>query len=155
MGLDVHMTTKSLSLSPEMLMPRLGDSLVHKRHIRANPQKIAWALGQLLDNAVKFTFSGGRVVPGVQCETTNLVIISVTDTGIGIPPNRIGEIFEPFHQLGASTTRRYSGTGIGLSLVCQIVETHGSMLEVISADGKGSICKFPVLAIAEEKAENG
>jgi len=124
-------------------------------HIQADPQKVAWALGQLLDNAVKFTSSGGRVVLGVQRETANLVIISVTDTGIGIPPNRIGEIFEPFHQLDSSSTRRYGGTGIGLSLVRQIVEAHGSMLEVISTDGKGSTFKFPLLIIPEEKAENG
>jgi signal transduction histidine kinase len=123
--------------------------------IQADPQKIAWALGQLLDNAVKFTSSGGRVMLGVQRESANLVLITVTDTGIGIPPNRIGEIFEPFHQLDGSSTRRYGGTGIGLSLVRQIVEAHGSMLSVVSVVGKGSTFKFPLLVMAEEKAENG
>ncbi len=123
--------------------------------IQADPQKIAWALGQLLDNAVKFTSSGGRVVLGVQRETANLVIVSVIDTGIGIPPNRIQEIFEPFHQLDGSSTRKFGGTGIGLSLVRQIVEAHGSMLEVVSVDGKGSTFKFPLLAIPGEKVENG
>ena len=123
--------------------------------VQADPQKIAWVIGQLLDNAVKFTSSGGRVVLGVQRETTNLVIVSVIDTGIGIPPQRIAEIFEPFHQLDGSSTRRYAGTGIGLSLVRQIVEAHGSMLEVVSESGKGSTFKFPLLAIAGEKAENG
>jgi len=119
--------------------------------VQADPQKISWALGQLLDNAVKFTTSGGRVVLGVQRETANLVIISVTDTGIGIPPHRVEEIFEPFHQLDGSSTRKYGGTGIGLSLVRQIVEAHGSMLEVQSADGKGSTFKFPLLTISDEE----
>ncbi len=123
--------------------------------VQADPQKIAWALGQLLDNAVKFTSSGGRVSLGVQCETANLVMVSVTDTGIGIPPHRIGEIFEPFHQLDDSSTRRYAGTGIGLSLVRQIVEAHGSMLDVASVSGKGSTFKFPLLAMSGEKAEKG
>lgn len=123
--------------------------------IQADSQKIAWALGQLLDNAVKFTSSGGRVVLSVQRETANLVIISVTDTGIGIPPHRIEEIFEPFHQLDSSSTRKYGGTGIGLSLVRQIVEAHGSMLEVTSVDGKGSTFKFPLLTSAEEEEGNG
>ncbi|MBI5935156.1 MAG: hypothetical protein HY867_15760 [Chloroflexi bacterium] len=118
--------------------------------VQADPQKIAWALGQLLDNAIKFTSSGGRVVLGVQRETANLVIVSVMDTGIGIPPHRIEEIFEPFHQLDSSSTRKYGGTGIGLSLVRQIVEAHGSMLEVQSADGKGSTFKFPLLTISDE-----
>lgn len=120
--------------------------------VQADPQKIAWALGQLLDNSVKFTPSGGRVVLSVKRETADLVILSVTDTGIGIPPNRIEEIFEPFHQLDGSSTRKYSGTGIGLSLVRQIVEAHGSMLEVSSVDGKGSVFKFPLLTIPEGKA---
>jgi signal transduction histidine kinase len=75
------------------------------------------------------------------------------DTGIGIPPHRIEEIFEPFHQLDSSSTRKYGGTGIGLSLVRQIVEAHGSMLEVVSADGKGSTFKFPLLTVVEEHAE--
>jgi signal transduction histidine kinase len=119
--------------------------------VQADPQKIAWALGQLLDNAIKFTSSGGRVVLSVQRETANLVIVSVVDTGIGIPPHRIEEIFEPFHQLDGSSTRKYGGTGIGLSLVRQIVEAHGSMLEVQSADGKGSTFKFPLLTISEEE----
>lgn len=119
--------------------------------VQADSQKIAWALGQLLDNAIKFTSSGGRVVLGVQRETANLVIVSVIDTGIGIPPHRIEEIFEPFHQLDGSSTRKYGGTGIGLSLVRQIVEAHGSMLEVQSADGKGSTFKFPLLTISEEE----
>jgi signal transduction histidine kinase len=122
--------------------------------VQADPQKIAWAIGQLLDNAIKFTPSGGRVVLSVRRETANLVIISVMDTGIGIPPHRVEEIFEPFHQLDSSSTRKYSGTGIGLSLVRQIVEAHGSMLEVVSADGKGSTFKFPLLTVVEGLVEN-
>lgn len=121
--------------------------------VQADSQKISWALSQLLDNAVKFTSSGGRVVLNAQRETANLVIVSVTDTGIGIPPHRIEEIFEPFHQLDGSSTRKYGGAGIGLALVRQIVEAHGSMLEVDSLEGKGSTFKFPLLTVAEEDAE--
>jgi signal transduction histidine kinase len=119
--------------------------------IQADSQKIAWVLGQLIDNAIKFTPSGGSVIISVRCEGENLVILSVTDTGIGIPANRIEDIFEPFHQLDSSTTRRYGGTGLGLSLVRQIVEAHGSMLEVESIEGRGSTFKFPLLAVAESK----
>jgi signal transduction histidine kinase len=91
------------------------------------------------------------VVVGVKREGENLVIVSVTDTGIGIPANRIEDIFEPFHQLDGSTTRRYGGTGLGLSLVRQIIEAHGSMLEVQSAEGRGSTFKFPLLAVVGSK----
>lgn len=119
--------------------------------VQADSQKIAWALGQLLDNAIKFTPSDGRVVLSVHHEGGNLVTISVTDTGIGIPANRLSEIFEPFHQLDSSSTRKYGGTGIGLSLVRQIVEAHGSMLEVMSVEGKGTTFRFPLLAMEEPR----
>ncbi|MEW5941047.1 MAG: ATP-binding protein [Chloroflexota bacterium] len=115
--------------------------------VQADPQKIAWALGQLLDNAIKFTPSEGRVVLSVKREAGSLVMVSVTDTGIGIPPPRLNEVFEPFHQLDGSSTRKFGGTGIGLSLVRQIVEAHGSMLEVTSVEGKGSAFRFPLLAV--------
>jgi len=74
-------------------------------------------------------------------------MISVVDTGIGIPLSRITEIFEPFHQLDESSTRRFGGTGLGLSLVRQIVEAHGSMLDVQSTEGHGTTFRFPLLGV--------
>jgi signal transduction histidine kinase len=76
-------------------------------------------------------------------------MVAVTDTGIGIPPGRLEEIFEPFHQLDDSSTRKVGGAGLGLSLVRQIVEAHGSLLDVQSAEGKGTTFKFPLLAVTE------
>lgn len=114
--------------------------------VQADSQKIAWVLGQLIDNGIKFTPSGGSVIVSIKREGENLVIVSVTDTGIGIPSNKMDDIFEPFHQLDGSTTRKYGGTGLGLSLVRQIVEAHGSMLEVQSTEGRGSTFKFPLLS---------
>jgi signal transduction histidine kinase len=119
--------------------------------VQADSQKITWALNQLVDNALKFTPSDGRVTVSVKRDGENLVVVSVTDTGIGIPSNRVQDIFEPFHQLDSSATRRYGGTGLGLSLVRQIVEAHGSMLEVQSVEGHGSTFKFPLLAVVESR----
>ena len=119
--------------------------------IQADSQKIAWVLNQLIDNGIKFTQSGGSVVVSVKREGENLVLISITDTGIGIPLNRVNDIFEPFHQLDGSTTRRYGGTGLGLSLVRDIIEAHGSMLDVQSTEGRGSTFKFPLLVTANPK----
>ena len=68
-------------------------------HVQGDSEKIAWVLNQLLDNAIKFTPSGGHVIVSLKEEGTNLLMVSVTDTGIGIPPDRLEEIFEPFHQL--------------------------------------------------------
>ncbi len=81
-----------------------------------DPEKLRWVLFQLIDNGIKFTPSGGRVSLEASPDG-QVVIISVRDTGIGIAPDRIEEIFEPFHQLDGSPTRRYGGTGLGLSLV--------------------------------------
>jgi len=117
-------------------------------HVQADPEKIGWVLNQLLDNAIKFTSTSGSVVFSAKEEGNNLVMISIADTGIGIPVERLNEIFEPFHQLDGSSTRHYGGTGLGLSLVRQIVEAHGSLLDVQSAEGKGSIFKFPLLAVS-------
>jgi signal transduction histidine kinase len=119
--------------------------------VQADSQKIAWVLNQLVDNGVKFTPSNGRVLVNVKREGENLVIVSVSDTGIGIPASRLEDIFEPFHQLDSSATRRYGGTGLGLSLVRQIVEAHGSMLEVQSIEGRGSTFKFPLLVSTDSQ----
>ena len=119
--------------------------------VQGDSEKIAWVMNQLLDNAVKFTPSGGQVVLSLKEEGANLVMVSVTDTGIGIPSYRLQEIFEPFHQLDGSSTRKVGGTGLGLSLIRQIVEAHGSLLDVQSVEGKGTTFKFPLLAVAKEK----
>lgn len=110
-------------------------------------QKMAWALSQLLDNAIKFTPEGGQVRLLIAREEGNqrLARVSVQDTGIGIQQSRLDEIFEPFHQLDGDSTRRYGGTGLGLALVRQIVEAHGSVLTVESEPGRGCTVSFPIL----------
>lgn len=117
--------------------------------VQADSEKFGWVVNQLLDNSIKFTPSGGSVTISIKEEGSNLVQVTVADTGIGIPQARMKEIFEPFHQLDGSSTRRYGGTGLGLSLVRQIIEAHGSLLDVKSTEGKGSVFKFPLLAIRD------
>jgi signal transduction histidine kinase len=117
--------------------------------VQADSSKIDWVINQLLDNGIKFTPSGGCVMINLKEEGRDLVQIAVTDTGIGIPANQLKEVFEPFHQLDGSSTRHYGGTGLGLSLVRQIVEAHGSLLDVQSIEGKGSTFKFPLLIVRD------
>lgn len=114
--------------------------------VRADEQKIAWVILQLVDNAIKFTPAEGRVALAVTAESKTLVRVAVSDTGIGIPKDRLDEIFEPFHQLDGSSTRRYGGTGLGLALVREIITAHASIIEVESEEGKGSIFHFLLLA---------
>jgi signal transduction histidine kinase len=116
-------------------------------YVQADEEKISWAILQLIDNAIKFTDSGGEVTLSIHSESDTLIMVSVFDTGIGIPPNRLNEIFEPFHQLDSSSTRRYSGTGLGLALVREIVSAHGSEINVQSEIGKGTMFRFSLLAV--------
>jgi signal transduction histidine kinase len=113
--------------------------------VKADEEKISWVILQLMDNAIKFTPAGGKVGLLIKREADTLVKISVADTGIGIPKNRLHELFEPFHQLDSSSTRRYGGTGLGLALVRQILDAHGSVIDVQSEEGKGTIFGFPLL----------
>lgn len=117
--------------------------------VQADEEKISWAILQLIDNAIKFTPSGGQVTLSLEKESENLVAVIVADTGIGIPADRLSEVFEPFHQLDASSTRRYGGTGLGLALVKEIVSAHGSLVAIKSEEGKGSTFSFPLLSALE------
>jgi signal transduction histidine kinase len=112
--------------------------------VQADGEKLSWAISQLLDNALKFTPEGGSVRLKVAHEA-EVAIVNISDTGIGIPPEREKEIFEPFHQLDGSATRRYGGTGLGLSLVRQIVEAHGSHISVTSIPNQETTFSFPLV----------
>jgi signal transduction histidine kinase len=117
--------------------------------VRLDHEKIQWAVMELVDNAIKFTPPGGNVNVGLEKET-GWVIFDVVDTGIGISADRITEIFEPYHQLDGSSTRRYGGIGLGLALVKKIIEAHGSNVEVSSETGIGTCIKFKLQLIGAE-----
>ncbi len=101
----------------------------------------------LLGNAVKFTESG-EILLTVSQEQDNQLHFTVSDTGIGIPPDRIEILFKPFTQADASTSRRYGGTGLGLALSKRLVEMMGGTMWVESEGipGKGSTFHFTILA---------
>lgn len=109
--------------------------------VSGDGEKIGWVLMQLLDNAVKFTPEGGLVT--IETITENgLASILVKDTGVGIPESRLDEVFEPFHQLDGSITRKYAGTGLGLAMVRRILDAHGAPIYVHSEKGEGSVFEF-------------
>jgi len=112
--------------------------------VQADGEKLGWVISQLLDNAIKFTSPGGSVALRA-LRNNSMVTLSIADTGIGIPSERVKEIFEPFHQLDGSATRRYGGTGLGLALVRQIIEAHGSLITVESLPDQGTTFSFPLL----------
>jgi signal transduction histidine kinase len=116
-------------------------------YVRGDAEKLTWVLLQLIDNAIKFTPDGGYVTMGIKTEPRQrIATVFVRDSGIGIPANRIHELFQPFHQLDMSSTRRYGGTGLGLALVYRIVEAHNAHIQVDSVVGKGSTFSFDLPA---------
>jgi signal transduction histidine kinase len=120
-------------------------------HVRGDEEKLGWVLAQLIDNAIKFTSKNGRVEVEIQLDQ-RLACLSVTDTGIGIPAGRLHELFEAFHQLDGSATRRFGGTGLGLAMAQRIIEAHGSQIKVQSVEGRGSRFEFSLSSFASEAA---
>jgi|Deesub1362B_J571_1020462.scaffolds.fasta_scaffold01471_3 signal transduction histidine kinase len=111
--------------------------LDHGGDIVGDPIKLKRAILNLLDNAIKFNRSGGEVKIKVS-EEQGWVKITISDTGIGIPEDRLEDIFKPLTQLDPSPTRRYGGTGTGLAVAKRIIEAHGGKIWVESKLGKGA-----------------
>ncbi len=118
--------------------------------VQGDEKRLGWVLIQLVDNGIKFTPAGGQVTLKSSLNGDR-VTISVSDTGIGIPADRMDEVFVPFHQLDGSSERRYGGTGLGLALVKLILEAHGCQIMIQSEIGKGSTFSFDLPKI--EKAD--
>jgi PAS domain S-box-containing protein len=107
--------------------------------IEADERRLLQVLVNLLANAVKFTQEGGSVNLEVKMNLPEQALeFQVIDTGIGIAAADISKLFEPFVQLDSSLSRRYPGTGLGLSLVRRIVDLHGGSIKVESELGQGS-----------------
>jgi signal transduction histidine kinase len=109
--------------------------------VYGDPDRIEQVLCNLISNAFKFTPKGGRIVVSAK-SGPQFVKVSVTDTGIGIPPDDQGRIFERFYQVGDSLTRTSTGTGLGLSIAKQLVEAHGGSMSLESEVGNGSCFSF-------------
>ncbi len=119
--------------------------------VQADKKALSRIMRHLLDNAVKFSPQGGNIsVRGRMNPDTGKVRVEVQDHGIGIPQDQLENIFESFYQADGSTTRRYSGTGIGLAIVRQLLEKHDSTIEVESEVGVGSTFSFELQVATEE-----
>ena len=158
------------------------ESAVEQKAVVADRRKIKQVIVNLLSNAFKFTADGGAVsvqacwwdrarlkeaeaVAGTVSDDTldhllkfasaceDFVEISVTDTGIGILEEDQRGLFQPFRQIETSLTRKYSGTGLGLSLCKRFVELHAGMIWVESSEGEGS--RFAFLIPSAQKGEPG
>src|SRR5262249_6496593 len=118
--------------------------------------RIKQVMYNLLSNAVKFTENGGSVAVDAKAAGSEL-IVSVTDTGIGIAAEGLQRVFEEVYQGDRAFTRRPEGTGLGLGLGQRLVALHGGSIEVESEPGKGSVFRFRIpdgiVAAEEEHAQ--
>ncbi len=129
---------------PIKLVAELPDQIAP---LETDSGKLKQVIINLVGNALKFTEKGSVTVSvAVEEDTHRPVCITVTDTGIGIPQDRIAAIFEAFQQADPSTTRKYGGTGLGLTISKALCELMGYRLDVSSEPGKGSAFSIVLLA---------
>ena len=116
-----------------------------------DPTRLRQILYNLISNALKFTKTGEIRVIGRLSEAG--LVLEVSDTGIGIAPEGLAKLFGKFHQVDASTTREFGGSGLGLSICRQLAEKMGGRIEVESAVGRGSrfIVTLPLSRVAAER----
>ncbi len=133
MGPEIAMGKKEVEIEIDEKLP----------YVYADEGKMKQIFYNLLSNAIKFTDEKG-VIKIVAREDKKNVIVSVSDNGIGIPESQQKEIFLPFIQLQEYKNRRYAGSGLGLTLVKEMIEMHGGTIQVISEPGKGSSFTFTI-----------
>jgi PAS domain S-box-containing protein len=129
--------------------------------ILVDERKLTQALVNLLSNALKFTPPGGRVILAAGIDSAGNLTMSVSDTGIGIPPERIEVALSPFGQIESPFSRQHQGTGLGLSLAKSLMELHDGTLLIDSVVGVGTIVTLvlpasrvrgPAVTVAEPSA---
>jgi signal transduction histidine kinase len=147
---DVHVV-ELLRDSLSMLRPQAGKKQLHlemrcETEVTAavDPRLVRQVLVNLLSNAVKFTPDSGRVEAAARFEG-NALVVTVTDSGIGIPEDDQEKIFHEFYQVDGSYARKYQGTGLGLALVRRMMSLHNGSVTVTSRVGSGATfqCVFP------------
>jgi signal transduction histidine kinase len=147
-GIERHAHAKGLTITfraPEQPLFVWGDG-----------DRLQQVIANLLSNALKFTPTGGSIEVTAARDGTH-GRVTVSDTGIGVPPEFLPSMFEPFAQADDSTTRQFGGLGLGLAIVRQIVLLHGGRVRAASDGRRGTTVdlEFPIPAVLEEPEERG
>lgn len=148
---------KEITLSVSSYIENKGINLIfdtdtEEKIIACDEEKVERIMLNVLSNAIKFTPKGGSIYVKIH-DYDNTLCVSVSDTGIGIPQDKVGEIFQRFCQINSMFTRQHEGSGIGLSIVKSLVEMHKGSVTVESELGKGTTLNIKLPAfIIEEKA---
>lgn len=151
---DLHKQLKDFTESMSFRAEEKGLALILEQSeikhtlVNGDPGRLLQILNNLVGNAIKFTDDGKiEIRASLQEIDENRLqfTCSVTDTGIGIPAEKLHRLFQAFSQIDASTTREYGGTGLGLSIAKQMSELMGGTISVTSEAGKGSCFEFSIL----------
>jgi two-component system, sensor histidine kinase len=150
-GLRVKAEDKKLRL--ELII----DERLENIHVTSDPTRLSQVIYNLAGNAIKFTATG-KISIQLKCISKTHkdieVLFCVSDTGVGIHPDKHTAIFEMFTQAESHTTRNYGGTGLGLAIVKQVLNLFHSKIEVESTPGKGSVFSFIIKFATTEDVEN-
>jgi len=117
---------------------KIGDGLPN---VRADLNRLEHIIRNLVHNAIKFSENEGRVIIEAK-KKKGMVEICVSDTGVGIPKDVVGHVFDLLYQGDSSASRSFEGTGLGLAVVKEIVEAHSGSVTVESEAGRGSMFRF-------------
>jgi two-component system, cell cycle sensor histidine kinase PleC len=133
-----------------------GLNLSFKTHnetavIEADRRAFMQIMLNLLSNAVKFTDEGGTVTISITDHTEHRIMISVADTGIGIPADKLNRIGQPFEQVSSAMARGHNGTGLGLAITKKLVEMHEGELKIASIFGTGTTVSVILPAMINQK----
>jgi heavy metal sensor kinase len=122
--------------------------------IQGDEARLRQVLYNLLDNAIKYTPEGGAVEVRVRTEA-RVAVVTVRDTGIGIPPEHLPRVFDRFYRVDKARSRAEGGTGLGLSIAKTIVVAHGGRIELTSTPGQGTLCtvRLPAAVKPEENPD--
>lgn len=155
---DIVNIVENITLSVSEYIKNKSIELIFNTDIKecitaCDPDKIERVVLNLLSNSVKFTRQGGIITVSMYCKGENIVI-SIKDTGIGIPPDKLNIVFDRFRQVDKSLTRKQEGSGIGLSIVKSLVELHGGKVSLFSEYGKGTelMIEFPIMVLTEDNS---
>jgi CheY-like chemotaxis protein/HPt (histidine-containing phosphotransfer) domain-containing protein len=146
--IDETVDATALQASEKHLEVLVDVDLACPQSVRGDPTRLRQILMNLLSNAVKFTDAGDitlTVAPAPAPDGKLALDVSVADSGIGIPADRIGKLFTPFTQADASTTRRHGGTGLGLSICRRLITAMGGTIRIDSQEGLGTTFRFQIL----------
>ena len=146
--LPALLTAAAQALRPQLEARKISldvDWPADLRRVDVDPKRVGQILRNLLANALRYTPEGGRIRLDAQQESER-VVVRVQDTGPGIPAEHLDNVFERFYRVDPSRTRGTGGSGIGLTIVKQLVEAHGGRVAVESAPGRGATFTFTLPA---------